>query len=135
VTIEVLLRAELTAAMRRRDNAVVAVLRSALSAMANAEASPAALPPPATASTDSIHIAGATAGLGATEVARFSLTEQDRESLLTTEAAELSTRVDHLTRLCRYDEADGARRGLHILRQVLDATPRHERSRGVPPTS
>jgi uncharacterized protein len=122
VTIETSLQVELTAAMRRRDAAVVAVLRTALAALANAEASPPAEHGPGTSSTDSAHVAGATRGLGATEVQRRTLTDEDRRSIVANEAAELSGRVEQLTRLCRRDEADGARRGLQVLGSVLGAS-------------
>jgi uncharacterized protein len=55
------LRAALADALRRRDRAAVSALRSALSAIGNAEA---VSPPPATAGTGSERIAGAAAGLG-----------------------------------------------------------------------
>ena len=122
MTIETSLRTELAAAMHRRDTAVVAVLRSALSALANAEASPACPPGPGSTHTDSIHVAGTTPGLGATEVPRIALTQHSQRTLLTTEAAELVTHIDYLTRACRHDEADDTRRGLDIIRQLLHAT-------------
>jgi hypothetical protein len=115
VAIETSLRDELAAAMRRRDAAVVAVLRTTLAALANAEAAPAPEPDPQASPADSIHVAGATRGLGATEVQRRTLTDEDRRAIVAREAAELAGRVEQLTRLCRRDEADGARRGLQVL--------------------
>lgn len=120
VAIETSLQAELTTAMRRRDAAVVAVLRTTLAALANAEAAPLPEPDPESSSTDSVHVAGATCGLGATEVQRRTLTNDDRRSIVASEAAELAGRVEHLTRLRRRDEADGARRGLQVLGKILD---------------
>ncbi len=63
-------------ALRGRDQVATSALRSALAAIANAEAV-AASPQPAPAS-GSEHFAGAAAGLGATEVARKELTEAGR---------------------------------------------------------
>lgn len=114
------MRDELAAAMRRRDAAVVAVLRTTLAALANAEAAPPPERDPQTSPADSIHVAGATRGLGATEVQRRTLTDDDRRAIVAREAAELSGRVEQLTRLCRRDEADGARRGLLVLGKIAD---------------
>jgi uncharacterized protein YqeY len=121
VAIESALQAELTSAMRRRDAPVVAALRTALAALANAQAVPATEMPPAH-SVGTAHVAGATQGLGAAEVPRLTLTEQNRLSIVAREAAELTDRVERLTRLCRRDEADGARRALSVLTNVLDAS-------------
>lgn len=107
--------------MRRRDTAVLAVLRSASAALANAQARPhdASTPDP----DGTVHVAGATAGVRSTEVSRLELDEHEQRSILAEEAAELASHVDRLTRLCRLDEADGARRGLTVLRGLLDASP------------
>lgn len=106
--------------MRRRDSAVVAVLRSALAALANAQAGPhdGSL---AAAHDGTVHVAGATSGLRSTEAPRIMLDEHEQRSILADEAAELAGHVDRLTRLCRLDEADGARRGLTVLRGLLEA--------------
>lgn len=113
------LEAELAAAMRRRDTAVVRVLRTALAALGNAEASPAARTT-GTAVSDTPHIAGAARGLGATEAPRSPVDEEEQRVIVAAEAAELAGHVDRLTRLCRLDEADGARRGLRVLTDLLD---------------
>jgi|HubBroStandDraft_2_1064218.scaffolds.fasta_scaffold590820_2 uncharacterized protein YqeY len=76
----------LRAALRTRDQAAMAALRSALAAIANAEAvSPDAFPP---AAAGSAHFAGATAGPGATEVARRVLSEADQIQIVRAEIAE-----------------------------------------------
>ncbi len=122
VVLDSVVLGSLAAAMHRRDTALVAVLRSALSALANAEASPAGPPGPGSTHTDSSHVAGTTPGLGATEVPRIALTQHDQRTLLATEAAGFVTRIDSLTRACRHDEADDTRRGLDIICQLLQAT-------------
>jgi uncharacterized protein len=104
--------------MRRRDTAVVAALRSALSAIANAEA--ATPVDPGTSTTGSIHFAGSASGLGAAEVERLTRTEEQQRAIVIAEAAELSGHVERLNRLCRQDEADAARRALQILTRILD---------------
>ena len=103
--------------MRRRDTAVVAALRSALSTIANAEA--ASPVDTDTSTTGSIHFAGAAPGLGAAEVERLTRTEEQQRAIVTAEVAELSAHVERLNRLCRQDEADAARRALEILAQIL----------------
>jgi hypothetical protein len=121
VEIERRLQEELAAAMRRRDTAVVSVLRSASAALANAQARPYD-DTPSSASRDTAHIAGATAGLRSTEVPRVVLDEPDQRAILADEASQLAGHVDRLTRVCRLDEADGARRGLKVLRDLIDGS-------------
>lgn len=116
------LSTELTAAMRRRDTAVVSALRSAQSALANAEATPDAGPrvDGAGAPVHSRHVAGATPGLGATEVARVTLTQDQVRTIVDHERADLLAHAERLQRLCRRDEADGARRAADVLASLLD---------------
>jgi uncharacterized protein YqeY len=117
------LRDQLAVAMRRRDTAVVAAIRSAMSAIANAQAVPTVDPSRTTAESE--HFAGSTAGLGAAEVERLTLTEQRQRSILAGEVAQLLEHVHRLDRLCRRDEADGVRRAVQTLQAVMDqsATP------------
>jgi len=117
MAIRAALSAELTAAMRRRDTAVVTALRSALSATANAEAAPPS--PPLETTLVSEHVAGATRGLGATEVARVDLSEDQVREIVAHERADLMAHAERLTRLCRRDEADAARRAAEVLAAVL----------------
>lgn len=119
MTIRDALDAELAAALKRRDTAVVRAVRSALSALSNAEAVPGV--PHTTASTGSPEVAGAVPGLGATEAARVRVTEAQQQAVVQTEIAELAGHAERLARLCRWDEADGARRGMRTLTRVLDA--------------
>ena len=115
--------ASLRAAMRRRDAGVVAALRTALSAVANAEAAPPADPPdPASdAKLISQHFAGAAQGLGATEVARSELTEAQVRAIVTREHADLLEHAEGLARIGREDEAEAARRGAAALADALAA--------------
>jgi hypothetical protein len=76
------LRAALKAAMKARDAVAVAALRSALAAVGNAEAvAPAGGPAPL---TDGV-IAGAVAGVGATEAARRELTDDEVAAIVRAE--------------------------------------------------
>jgi hypothetical protein len=117
------LQDRLAIAMRRRDTAVVAAIRSAMSAIANSQAVPTAGPSRTTAESE--HFAGSTAGLGAAEAERLALSEQQQRSTLAGEIAQLLEHVHRLDRLCRRDEADGVRRAVQTLQAVLDqsATP------------
>lgn len=88
------MRTALTAALRDRDMIAVAALRSALSAIANAEAvpPPGVAPPPGESGP---HFAGARLGLGAGEAARRDLTEAQARDILLTEVSDrqLTARV------------------------------------------
>jgi hypothetical protein len=113
------LDAELAAALRGRDRAVASAVRSALSALANAEAVPVAAELDTRGGTE--HFAGSVAGLGAVEVARSPLTEEQQRAIVAGEVAELNGHAERLVRLCRRDEADGARRAAQVLNRVLHA--------------
>jgi uncharacterized protein YqeY len=77
--------------MRGRDQAATAALRSALAAIANAEAVDAGAHAPA--ATGSEHFAGATAGLGSAEVARKVLTETEMRDIVRAEIADRQAAV------------------------------------------
>ena len=122
MTLRDVLTTELSAAMQRRDRPVIAALRTTLAALANAEAVPAhdtggSAPSPAGGST---HIAGASAGLGTTEAARRTLTPEAERALVAQERVELLSHADRLTRVCRRDDADGARRAADTLARALE---------------
>ena len=110
------LRQELMNAMRRRDTAVIPVLRSAIAAIDNAESVEPAHVPIAESP-----IAGSAGGLGASEVERAHLGQQEQRTIVEREIVELASHIDRLTRLCRRDEADATRRAMEILRGVVQA--------------
>jgi|HubBroStandDraft_2_1064218.scaffolds.fasta_scaffold1261848_1 uncharacterized protein YqeY len=85
------LRRELAAAMKARDRETVAVLRTAIAAIDNAEA--IAAPGTAPGAT-SPHIAGARAGLGAAEAARRQLTGDELQTILREQVAECTREAD-----------------------------------------
>jgi uncharacterized protein YqeY len=79
------LRAALRQALRRRDSTAVAALRSALSALGNAEAVTPAAP---VTGASSPHLAAARSGLGAGEAPRRRLTAGQVEQVIQAEISE-----------------------------------------------
>jgi uncharacterized protein YqeY len=82
------LRVALRAAMKSRDTVATSALRSALAAIANAEAVP---PEPTTgpsALAGHAHVAGSVAGLRAAEAERRALTGDDVAAIVAAEAAD-----------------------------------------------
>ncbi|MGE2734465.1 glutamyl-tRNA amidotransferase [Mycolicibacterium vaccae] len=86
------LRTALLAARKDRDTARVSVLRSALSAIDNAETPDR----PATVAQPSATIAGAVSGFGTAEMNRRELTDQQIRALLAEEIAERRSAADLL---------------------------------------
>jgi uncharacterized protein len=89
------LRAALGQALRRRDAIAVRALRSALSALGNAEAVAPAAP---AAGPSSAHLAGARAGLGAGEAPRRRLTAAQVEQIIQAEISERRSAADGYAR-------------------------------------
>jgi hypothetical protein len=81
------MRADLTAALRERDRDTARVLRTVLSAIANAEAQPAADGEPLSLRGDG-PIAGASDGLGSADVVRRELTVEDLRAVVRSERDE-----------------------------------------------
>ncbi len=65
------------------------------------------------------HFAGSVAGLGAAEVERAVLSEDQQRRLVAAEAAQLDQHAARLGQACRLDEADAARRAARTLAAVL----------------
>lgn len=112
------LKTELMSAMRARDAAVIAALRSALSALANAEAVPVTdeTNRPGAASS---HFAGAAHGLGAAEQARLPVGEDQQRAILREGVADLAQHAAQLERIGEHDQLDGTRRALRVLIAIL----------------
>ena len=89
------LRADLMDAMRARDQVTVRVLRTVLSAIANAEAQLETDTTPTSLRSEG-HIAGAPEGVGATDVTRRELDEHDTLVVLTAERDERLASADVL---------------------------------------
>ena len=109
------LRAALPAAMKARDAAAVAALRSALAAIDNAEA--VAVEPAPPVSIGDGEIAMAAVGLGAGDVARRTLTSAQIAEIVRGEVAERRSAAGDFERSGRSDRA----RRLHAEADVLAA--------------
>ena len=111
------LRRALGVALKARDADAVSALRSAMSAIGNAEAvDPASRP----AGTGSAHFAGTVAGLGTGEAQRRPLTEADADAIVRHEAAEREAAASEYERGGRAAEAARLREGARALIAVLE---------------
>jgi uncharacterized protein YqeY len=109
----------LRAALKARDTAAVSALRSALSAISNAEAIEHG---PAPAAMDgSPHIAGAVAGLGAGEVQRRHLTGAQVDQIVQAEITECHRAAREYDQAGHSDRADRLRRIAGVLQSVRQA--------------
>jgi uncharacterized protein YqeY len=111
------LRAALPAALKSRDAAAVAALRSALAAIDNAEA-PEATPSPPPGAGDA-PIAGAVVGLGAAEVERRSLSDAQMAAIVRAEVAEREAAARAYERADRPDRAERLRAEAGVLSALL----------------
>ena len=110
------LRHGLTTALKARDTDAMAVLRTAIAAIDNAQAVPAAgLSPPAA----SAHVAGARRGVGSTEAARRQLSGSDLRDLLRDQIAEHAREADRYADLGQADAAQRLRRQARTLGAYL----------------
>jgi uncharacterized protein YqeY len=116
-SIQARLRTALTEALSSRDTVAAAAIRSALSAIANAEA----ITPAETGSkpASSEHIAGAVAGLGATEAARRHLTEAEVAAIVLAEIGDRRSAAAEYDRLDRPNQSARLRREAGILADLL----------------
>jgi len=103
----------LTAAMRARDRVAVSAIRSALSAVANAEAVPVDTMPRAGA------VETAAVGAGAADAPRRELTPDDVRAVVEAEAAEHDRSAAHLADAGRPDDAARVSAGADVLRALL----------------
>jgi uncharacterized protein YqeY len=121
------LQAALRAAMKERDTVAASGLRSALSAIANAEA--VSLPAASSgqsarpAAQSSLHFAGAVAGLGAAEVSRREVTEDEAAAITAAEAADRRAAARDYQAAGHADRADRLRREAQAIEAALDITP------------
>jgi len=109
------LKRALVESMRSRDMNSIAPLRTALSAIDNAEAVEVDAPP----SVGEGPIAYATSGVGTGDAARRELTEADVISIVQDEIAERDGAALSYDRLGREAEADRLRREADVLRRQL----------------
>jgi uncharacterized protein len=111
------LRGALPAAIKARDAAAVAALRSALAAVDNAEAADAAQAPPGAVHAD---LAGTVAGVGAAEVARRRLSEAQVVAIVRAELAEREAAARDYERAGHRPQAERLRAEAGVLGGYLD---------------
>jgi uncharacterized protein YqeY len=111
------LRQALRAAIKARDRTTTRALRSALSAIENAEATEFIHDPQV--ATGSEYIAGSTAGLGAAEVERRVLSDSDVHALIQAQVDERLLATQEYQRCGRGDLAIQLRAEADVLRQYL----------------
>jgi uncharacterized protein YqeY len=116
------LRHGLTTALKARDTDAMAALRTAIAAIDNAQAVPAAalnplaaLNPPAA----SAHVAAARRGVGSTEAARRQLSGSELRDILRDQIAEHDREADRYDALGQADAAQRLRRQARTLRAYL----------------
>lgn len=107
----------LRAALRDRDHAAIAALRSALAAIGNAEAVGPAGPPAKPAASE--HFAGAAAGLRAAEVARKELIEAAKRDIVRAEIVDRELAASQYAAGGHAARADRMRAEVAVLAAVL----------------
>lgn len=123
-SIERTLRAALNPAMRARDSVAVSALRTALAAIANAEA--VDVTAHSMGEGGSRHVAGAVVGVGAAEVARRQLHERDVRAIVQLEVDSRRSDADELERHGATDRARSLREEAEVLAAVLRHVPEGE---------
>jgi uncharacterized protein len=111
------LRESLKAALGVRDRIAAAAIRSAMSAIDNAEAVDISQAPAPTAGT----VGGIRLGVGAGEAARRELSDQDVLEVVRAEVSDRRAAAAEYERLSRTDEANRLRAGANALVSVLEA--------------
>ena len=111
------MRTDLRRAMKARDAAAVAALRTALAGIDNAEA---VVSSESTTAAVSEHVAGAGDGVGSTESARRVLSVDDVRSVLNTLITELTTEAGRYDGYGQPDAAERLRSEADALRHYVD---------------
>jgi uncharacterized protein len=104
--------------LRARDTVATSALRSALAAIDNASAVPAA---PA-AGAGGPHFAGTVAGLGAGEAERRRLTEAEAEQIVRAEVTERQAAARDYDQTGQASQAGRLRQEAQVLLSVIDAS-------------
>jgi uncharacterized protein YqeY len=118
------LRLALDEALRTRDRIAVSAARSALSAIANAEA---VSPPPAVTGSRSPHVAGAVAGVGAGDAPRRDLSAAEVDQVVRAEISERLQAASDYERAGHSARAHRLRSEASVLASALsgEAAQRH----------
>ena len=114
------MRADLLRAMKARDGVRISVLRTALAAIDNAEAVPDG--PERASAPASERVAGATAGLGSSEVDRRNLDDDEIAAVLEAQADERLAAAEMYETLGRGDDAARLRKEATLLREYVAAS-------------
>jgi uncharacterized protein len=124
------LQAALRAAVKARDTVAASALRSALAAIANAEAIPVpetlapppdrSAPRPSPPAAANQYIAGSAPGLAATEAGRREVTEEEAVAIAEQEAAERQAAAGQYQATGHADRADRLLREAQAIRSALD---------------
>jgi len=114
------MRDALTVAMKDRNRLATSALRSALAAIDNAEAVDVSLAPPEQPGV----IAGGVVGLGAGEVARRTITDDDVRTILRDAITEREAAAAQYEELRRQDDAVRLRTEVAVLAALLDGDAR-----------
>lgn len=112
------LRQDLAAALKARDRAATAALRSTIAAIENAEAVD-----PGHAGTlpaSSSHIAGASAGVGSSDVPRRELTAADLQAIVRREIDDRRRAAREYTELGRTEAADRLSAEADVLARYIE---------------
>jgi len=115
------LTASLRDAMRARDSVAVAVLRSVLGEVGNAEAVPVDERSVPRVPVDGSLIAGSVSGAGAGDVARRELTDDDVAAIVRAEAADRRRSAEEYRSFGRDAEATSLDAEASVLDALLDA--------------
>ena len=113
------LRQDLTVALRSGDRESARVLRTVISAIANAEAQPDLDTTPMSLRSNGV-IAGAVEGLAASEVARRTLDSRDEQAIVESERDERLSAADELASHGALDAATVLRAEAALLKRYLD---------------
>ncbi|HLT60428.1 MAG TPA: GatB/YqeY domain-containing protein [Microlunatus sp.] len=108
----------LRTALKDRDRAAAAAVRSALAAIGNAEAVDPTPQPPAVGSAE---IAGAVIGVGGSELARRELADDDLVAIVAGEVADRRSAAADYQRAGRADRAEQLRHEADLLDRILHA--------------
>lgn len=114
------LRHALTVAMKARDRAAIAALRSTLAAIDNAESVPIDQRSRVVVANE--HVAGASSGVGTSEVARRELTEADLRSIVEREVRDRLAAADEYDRHGQHEPAETLRAEADAIRPHLHTT-------------
>lgn len=115
-TLRSAIRDALTVAMKDRDRVATSALRSALAAIDNAEAVDVSLAPPEQPGV----IAGGVVGLGAGEVSRRTITDDDVRAILRDAISEREAAAAQYDEMRRHEDAARLRTEVSVLAALLD---------------